>query len=227
MILPQWTTVISRRKFLSHMTAGGIGVAASLSACNPGFNGKGPSPATNLPAAPAPPSDIRPGPDSTSTIDFASIGPEVPRLIFFPECKPSAAAVGPYCSQTSVRISSMEFGNPGDPGVKVTFSNGREITARGSVLSHLEAPRNTVRRDAVMLKSTVSWTLDWIFRQTQNRIAPGFYDRVKQDFLALQRLTVLEAVPIRALAALQKDIADRKNLRGIKWNKAAGSFTVE
>jgi hypothetical protein len=120
----------------------------------------------------------------------------------------------------------MTFGEAGNPGVKVNFSNGNEITLPPRALSHDSASKNSVSRETLALKSILAWTLDWIAKGARPRINPGLYDRVRRDFENFQRQEILESVSLPAIASLHNEIQRVKNIRGIKWD-GSGAFKLE
>jgi len=201
---------LSRRGFLSSVATSGFSLVAALSvSCR----------TTSETDLKTPALDAKPAPAS-SLVDFGPDGPEIPRLLLFPDCRKTKAAPPSDCSVMPIRITRMSFGDPADPKVMITFSNNRESTLHGAAVSRRA-------REAVVLKSVAAWTLYGTFKEARGRIDPMFFEVVRRNFEDLQRMEVLDAVSIRAVAALQKEIRARKNIRGVRWESRNDAFIVD
>jgi hypothetical protein len=168
---------------------------------------------------------------STGYRETVSLNAEVPHLIFFPECRPDSLERPGYCESRPVQITTIglqtkRIPSSTEPQVIVSFSNGKSLAFRRS--DSFDSLRNTnngrIRRDAVMLKSIVSFSLDRV--ATRYSRARGSCQRMRADFLRLQEQDVLESVTIGALYQLVSGIVLRKNVCNVVWNNVESRFII-
>ena len=163
-----------------------------------------------------------------------SIGPEIPRLMFFPECKSSTGQSAPQCLIKPVRITVMQLqgetaADSGHSKVKVIFSNGQEIILQGNTISNMHTADNGrmyILRKGILLKNIVSWTLESLFKEMRYSKAKASYGKLRANFLRLQEQEFLESVTVEALLRLVLEVYRRKQIRSVLWDKRQLRFIV-
>jgi hypothetical protein len=149
---------------------------------------------------------------------------EVPALIFFPACRPDALERPRYCESRPIRLTTMsapsDLRSPREASnVVVSFSHGKSLTFRSSdsFASLRKLHHGQVRRDAVMVKSIISYSLDNVRDVTGS-------SKTRPDFLRLQEQDVLESVTMGALYQLVTTVTRRKKVQRVIWNNAESRF---
>ena len=148
----------------------------------------------------------------------------IPRLLFFPECR---ARSGPsHCTQGRVRVTAMRRDIGGDDHVEVVCDNRQTLAfpAGTSFAALAAAHQGRARRDGVMLKSLVAWTLDSLW---QNVRRTGASRDLQAAFSELQRQRVLESVTPASLFRLFKELQTRSRpITDVHWAPEQASFVL-
>lgn len=164
----------------------------------------------------------RPAPE-TVAMDIA-----IPSALFFPECR---ARSGPSrCTHIGTRVTGMRRpGGGGDEHVDVMFANGKTLALpAGTSFGALAAANGgRARRQGVMLKSLVAWTLDGVWRKVRRATSPAASGTLQAAFSELQRQRVLDSVTPAALLRLLKELETRSQpVTDVRWSPERASFIV-
>ena len=151
----------------------------------------------------------------------------IPRLLFFPECKPSRKSSELYCNEKNFQLIALGVTTSEKPGIRVFFSNGKDRSFTGSAKSYYrDGPGNrmVLQREGVLLKLLASSVLDSLFRSL--RRSDVSQNAVRQDFLRLQEQQYLESIPIEALFSLVSETSGRTSLKSITFDAQQLRFVV-
>lgn len=89
-------------------------------------------------------------------LDVSHLKVQIPRLIFFPECKSPGGNPPHYCQEKRVRVTALTF-EPSRSIVLVDFSNGRQQQFPAAI-SFLSGGKQSLRA-RVAIKCLASWLL--------------------------------------------------------------------
>lgn len=167
------------------------------------------------------------------TVAFA-LPPQIPRLIFFPECKPPSNRALPYCKEKNVRPIAMEAAdtsanNVENLDIKVLFSNGQNKTFKGNAVSYYRTKSNgkrAIQREGVLLKSLISFTLESLFNTLRNAKYGDSRNAARKDFLRLQEMGYLESIPIGSVYLLASEMGRRTSIRSVTFDQQQRRFII-
>lgn len=137
---------------------------------------------------------------------------EVPRLLFFPECRRRAEG---YCKVRPVRVETLSL-DPRGSRVVVHFSHGRDLVLDAGT-SYTTSALEPMR-ERVVLKSLAAWVIAGAARLAQR--VPS------SSFEALQEQSVLEAVTPGSLYELVAELQRNRAASTVAWDASGSRFRV-
>lgn len=171
---------------------------------------------------------------SAVAADTVAVSAAVPRLIYFPECRPGAHVLPIYCSTKELCAVQLSWlPKPSELESKglicVLFSNGRafEFPADSSYLSLAEKHGGRVRREALLVKNLISWTLDGFRLRMRSTTTKHTPQALRQDFERLQEEDVLGSATLGALFRLATELELQPPVTRVAWLKDQAHFLVE
>lgn len=162
-------------------------------------------------AAIAPVLDLRGAVDSP-VVGVRDLNIEVPRLLFFPECRSEELE---HCEVRRVYIEVLQY-NRRESDVVVQFSNGRNLVF-DSDMSY--ATSAGPMRERVILKSLAAWAIAGARQMAP--LVPG------SSFAALQEQAVLEAVSPGSVFELVEQLRRNRSASEVAWDASGSRFVVQ
>lgn len=155
----------------------------------------------------------------------------IPRLLFFPECKPSLRSLESYCSEKNLRLIAIavDKATGEKQGIRVFFSNGKDRSFTGTAKSYYQnrpGNRPVLQREGVLLKLLASFILDSLFGSLRSSRFGISRNAVRQDFFRLQEQEYLESMPIEALFSLVSEMSGKTTVGSITFDAEQLRFVV-